>query len=120
MTARQWRGLHGGGFAATAVPAWQQGRPNRRGQTARWSTATMAMGSVMATQQRQKAQRRRNGDSNSNGSNDGDDGDNHDDGDGNEGDGDGNGWRDGNGRRDGNTTATAVLSEREMAAREAR
>jgi hypothetical protein len=124
VAARQWRGQHGRGFAAMAVPARQQGGPNRRGQTARQPAATTAMGSVMATQRRQKAQRQRNGDGNSGNGNDGDDGDDgddgNDDGDGDKDDGDGNGWRDGDGRRDGDTTAMAALSEREMAARDAR
>ena len=116
VAAQQWQGLHGGGFAATAVPARQQGGPNRSGQTARRLTATTAMGSVTATQGQQKAQRRRNGDGNSNDGNVGDDGNDSDDGDddgnGGEDDGDGNGWRDGDGRRDGNTTATAAMGLR--------
>ena len=95
VTAWQWHGQHGGGFAATAVPARQQGGPNRRDQTARRPTATKAMGSVMAMQRQQKAQRQRNGGGNSDNGNDGDDSDDGDDGDndgnGNEDDGDGNG-----------------------------
>jgi hypothetical protein len=107
VPARQWQGQHGEGFAATAVPARQQGGPIRCGQTARRPTATTAMDSVMAKQPRQKARRRRNGDGNSDDGNDGDDG--NDDGNGNEDNGDGDGWRDGDGRRDGDTTATAAM-----------
>ncbi len=102
VAAWQWRGQRGGGFTATAtaVPARQQGGPNRRGQTARRPTAKTVMDSVTATQQRQKARRRRNGNGNSN---DGDgNGDSDKDG------GDGDGWRDGDGRRDGDTTETAA------------
>ncbi len=76
----------------------------------------MAMGSVTAMQRQQKARRRRNGVGNSN---DGDD-DRDGNGDGDEDDGNGNGWRNSDGRRDGNRTATAALSERETAARDAR
>ena len=101
-----------------ALPARQQGGPNRRGQTARRLTATTAMDSVTATQWQQKARRQCNGDGNSDDGVDGDDGD--DDGNGDEDDGDGNGWRDGDGRRNGDTTATAASSEREMAAHDAR
>ncbi len=104
---RQWRGQHGEGFAATAVPARQQGGPNRCGQTAQWLTAMTAMDSVTAKQPRQKARRRRNGNGNSNDGDDGDDGNN--DGVGDKDNGDGDGWRDGDGRRDGDTTATVAM-----------
>jgi hypothetical protein len=85
------------------------------------------MGSVTATQRQQKAWRRRNDNGNRDDGDNGDDGDDgddrddgDDDGDGDGDDGDGNGWRDGDGRRDGDTTVTAVSSEREMTARDAR
>ena len=81
------------------MAARQQGKPNRRGQTARRPTATMAMDSVTATERRQKAQRQRNDEGNSDGGND--DGDKDED--------DGDGWRDGDGRRDGNMTTTAAM-----------
>ncbi len=118
VAGRQWRGQHGRGFAATAVPARQQGGPNRRGQMTQRPMATKAMGSVTAMQRRQKARQRRNGDGNSNDGDDGDDGYNGDDGDddgkGNKDDGGGNGWCDGDGRRDGDTTATAAMGGRTM------
>ena len=107
MAARQWQGQHGEGFVAMAVPARQQGGPNRCGRTARRPTATAAMDSVTAKQPRQKARRRQNGDGNSNNGNDGDNG--NDGGDGDKDDGDGDGWWDGDGWRDGNTTATAAM-----------
>ena len=107
VAGRQWRGQHGGGFAATAVPARQQDGPNRRGQTTQRPTATKAMGSVTATQRRQKARRRSNGDGNSNDGNDGDDG--NDDGKGDKDDGGGNGWCNGDGRRDGDRTAMGAM-----------
>ncbi len=98
---------------ATAVPARQQGGPNRLGQTTQRPTATKAMGSVTATQRRQKARWRRNGDGNSNDSDNGDDGDDGDDGNdegkGDKDDGGGNGWCNGDGRRDGDTTAMAAM-----------
>jgi hypothetical protein len=94
----QWLGQHGGGFAATAVPARQQGGPNCRGQTAQRPMATTAMDRMTVTQRRQKARRRRNSDGNSD---DGDDGDNDKDG--------GNGWREGDGRRYGDTTEMAAM-----------
>ncbi len=50
VAARQWRGQHGEGFAATVVEARQQGGPNCRGQTAQRPMATMAMDSMTATQ----------------------------------------------------------------------
>ncbi len=109
LAARQWQGQHGEGFAATAVPARQQGGPNHCGQMAQRPTATTAMDSVTAKQSQQKAQRQHNGDGNSNDGDNGDDGDDDGNGDGNKDNGDGDGWRDGNGQRDGNMTATAAM-----------
>ena len=101
VAVRQWRRQHGKGFAATAVPAWQEGGPNHCSQTARRPTVMTAMDSVTAKQPWQKAQRRCNGDGNSD---DGDIGDNSDnDGNGDEDNGDGDG------RCDGDTTATAAM-----------